>query len=316
MTVVCAVVAVAAIIMTASVSPSFCLTCHGSAGEALRASEHADTSCDGCHLSRGALGVVENRLRVVAMVAEAPFAALSGESHGGTDGMDNRACLDCHAASMNDTVVVNGIRMNHRAPQDQAWLCTRCHAGTAHAAVVAERSSYTMDGCLSCHSAGTENLSTCTVCHPENEQADTRRVTAWRVTHGSNWQKTHGMGDLKTCKVCHGPDYCVACHGMRMPHVPGFLSTHGTFVIASENGDTNCLVCHQGKACEVCHGLEMPHPEGFMKEHKTVQEQTGKALCERCHKAEQCTECHTRHTHPGIPEAQLKRLKDNLVDVQ
>lgn len=317
MTIVAAAVIFAAVVSTASVSPAFCKSCHRSAGETLASSAHAGARCDSCHVSGGALGVLENRFRVVAMVAEAPFVAIARGSLGGTDGMDNEACLVCHESSMSKTLTVNGIRMNHRSPEEKGWLCTECHSGTAHAAEEPDRASYTMEDCMSCHSAGTENLATCTVCHPDDDQTVVRRNTPWRVTHGSNWQQTHGMGDLDTCKVCHGNDYCVACHGMSLPHVPGFLGNHGDIVVAGgQSGDEKCLVCHKGKACEICHGMEMPHPTGFIKEHKSLSEELGRDACERCHKPEQCVACHTRHTHPGIPAEQLKKLKANPVDAR
>jgi hypothetical protein len=48
---------------------------------------------------------------------------------------------------------------------------------------------------------------------------------------------------------------------------------------------------------------------------KTVK-RDGKTACLRCHSDASCDDCHTRHIHPGIPEDTLRKLQQNLVDVE
>jgi hypothetical protein len=316
LSIVLGIVFLGAVITAASVSPTFCLMCHGDAGESLSASVHVTADCDDCHTAPGALGLVESRMRVVSMVLATPFAVVAGADT--TDVLvDNEKCLDCHEGMVNQTFSSNGLRMNHRAPEAAGWQCTTCHAGASHPGETYVGASYTMDQCLSCHSAGPTNLSTCEACHEEGsrDRSASPAVTPWRVTHGSNWQRTHGMGDLNTCKTCHAADYCVACHNMQLPHAANFLGRHGKDVLARPTGDADCVVCHKGAACENCHGVEMPHPDGFVTEHQQASRETPE-VCARCHAQEQCDECHTRHTHPGIPLDQLRMLQQSPVSTR
>lgn len=308
-------VLVSAGIVAASVSPRFCLTCHSSANAQLENSVHANIECNACHAPTAPLGLVENRMNIVSMVYSAPFVAFRPSV---TDPMvENDSCLLCHKAMISQTVVGNGIQMNHAAPEKNGWSCVTCHSGASHPQGARNGSTYSMDMCLQCHGASTDNLTTCESCHIEGDEADDATVgmTPWRVTHGVNWQQTHGMGDLNTCKTCHSEDYCAACHNMPLPHAQTFLSTHGQDVLSRDNGDEDCLVCHKGSACENCHGLEMPHPDNFAKEHSVIAKKDSE-VCARCHTEKQCEDCHTRHTHPGIPPDQLKLLKKNPVTSQ
>ena len=309
---VSAIVLFGGVISAAAVSPTFCAACHGDAVEALAASAHAGTRCDSCHISGGALGLVEQRLNVVSMVAYAPVALLTG-SGPGVASTDNAACLDCHDNEMTLTATTRGITMNHRAPRDEQWLCTRCHLGTAHPNESYAGSSYSMDLCLACHNANPQNITTCGVCHPADESPQVGYPTAWAVTHGANWRTAHGMGDLTTCKTCHSPGYCAACHNMDLPHPGNYLAQHGTDVLSLAEREADCIVCHKGAACDNCHGIEMPHPDAFMQNHPTVVDDDGTAVCTRCHDQSACDACHERHVHPGIPEDLLEQLQERPV---
>lgn len=321
---IAAAVAFTGFVSAFSASPRFCANCHASQAEALAAGEHAGTHCDTCHVSSGPLGLVENRLGVVSMVAAAPLRPF-GVSSATSGVVDRRNCLRCHEAMLATTVSVNGIRMNHAAPQKAGWTCDRCHGAIGHAVARADArdtsltaslstARYTMDGCLECHSANEENIATCDVCHAsESGQARRRfaQATPWRVIHGGNWRRTHGMGNLATCRACHSDDYCVTCHGIRLPHPDDFLASHGPAVVA--DGPENCVRCHASSSCDSCHGIEMPHPATFLKSHSTTVKASGDQVCERCHGESVCKQCHQRHTHPGIPAAKLKRLRANPV---
>ncbi len=315
LSVLMAVVLIGVVTTAAAISPAFCTVCHSGSAESLAESPHATTDCNTCHDRNGVLGIVESRLRVVSMVYRAPFVGVFGGA--ASDVMiDSDNCVECHETLIPKTISRYGIRMNHRAPHVEGWTCTQCHRGASHAGEVFSGASYNMEMCLQCHSAGPQNLTTCTTCHDENgESRENRPITPWAVTHGANWQSTHGMGDLNTCKTCHGPDYCVACHNMQLPHQANFLGNHGATVLARETGDRDCTVCHQGAACDNCHGIQMPHPADFVTEHQAASQELG-AVCERCHAPEQCNQCHTRHTHPGIPPNQLELLQNNLVSVR
>lgn len=315
LTVVFALLLGAGVIAASSVSPRFCLTCHGDAGQALAGSAHAGVACDSCHVTSGTLGLVEQRLRVVSMVAGTPLALVSGRPVTAVPHADNAACTRCHAAMLPETFVARGVRMNHRAPDEQGWLCVTCHRGVAHPGQWASGTSYSMDMCLRCHSAGPQNLTTCEVCHPQGESPGRTHPTAWGATHGPTWRSSHGMGDLSTCKVCHAQGYCVACHNMELPHPPNYLVMHGRDVVARPTGDADCVVCHTGSACQNCHGVEMPHPDGFLRDHVGAIDRWGPDVCARCHDQSACDSCHERHIHPGIPSDLLEELQRRPVSV-
>lgn len=315
MSVLMAIVFVGVVTTAAAVSPTFCRMCHSAPAEELQGSMHASVDCNSCHDRNGVLGIVESRLRVVSMVYRAPFVRVLGGVSADVM-IDDENCVDCHESLIPKTISRFGIRMNHRAPHADGWTCTQCHRGSAHPTNGYSGASYTMEMCLQCHSAGPQNLATCSTCHDEEsgERREDRPKTPWSITHGANWQQTHGMGDLNTCKTCHAADYCAACHNMQLPHPANFLGNHGQQVLQRETAERDCVVCHKGAACDNCHGIEMPHPNGFIRQHQDASREKGE-VCERCHAPEQCTECHIRHTHPGIPPDQLEYLQDNPVDV-
>ncbi len=305
------VVAVIGLSAAASVSPSYCGACHRTATDSLRESAHADTGCDSCHASSDPIRLIEDRLRVASMI---PAAAWPGSmAIGGR--VDDQACLDCHAAGIDRLVTVRGIRMDHRAPTDEGWSCTRCHGDTGHGTQSSGQRRYTMDDCLECHHATSKNISGCDICHEQGgPDREREAVTPWRVTHGSNWRQTHGMGRLENCSACHSEGYCVSCHGMPLPHEPGFLSDHGEMVI-SLGGRDKCLDCHTSAMCEGCHGgVEMPHPAAFLDRHSELVEEAGEEPCLRCHEESSCDGCHTRHTHPGLTEDQIRALRARPIE--
>jgi hypothetical protein len=308
-----ALVALAALISAAAVRPESCTPCHSGHADELATSSHAALVCDDCHAPRALAGLAENRLRIVAMY---PAEAWPGYRPAATR-VDNAQCLRCHGEMIPTTITRMGIRMNHRAPEQANWSCTRCHSTVAHGQITALQSWYTMDMCLECHSASPQNISRCDVCHEPGATERGRereRPTPWRITHGRNWRSMHGMGNTSTCKACHTPQYCVSCHGMELPHPPNYLKVHGRDTAARANGDEDCLVCHSKAACDGCHGMPMPHPEGFMSAHAAETGEYGRETCSRCHPAATCDECHTRHTHPGVAPTVLDQLRSRPVE--
>lgn len=300
----------------AAVSPASCAMCHADQADTLARSSHSELVCDSCHASSGVLGLVENRLWVAGMVISAPVRAVVPS--GANAQVDSGRCADCHELQMPVTSVHNGVRMNHAAPVKASWSCMRCHRDVGHGSEGVSLASYTMGSCLECHSTGPSNLASCETCHVEGESPSAPRAvpTTWAVTHGANWQRTHGMGDLPTCSACHGPDYCVGCHGVALPHAANYLSVHGDDV--QELGETACTEsCHRAESCDGCHGgVPMPHPASFIKGHKSEVEASGEESCARCHAESSCQGCHERHTHPGLSQQRLKGLRDRPVRVQ
>ena len=213
----------------ASVSPVFCSMCHSEQAEALAASSHADERCDRCHGATSFGGLLERRLQVVSMFG----SAITPGRQPVMTHVDNELCLDCHDAVSTGVLVRNGIKMSHRAPLEDAWQCVECHPTTAHGIEAIQTVSYRqvgyqMDTCLECHSSNPQNITACEVCHAEGAGRERSGIkTSWQIAHGENWRQAHGMGNLETCKACHSSEYCVACHGMPIPHPNRFANAHG-----------------------------------------------------------------------------------------
>jgi hypothetical protein len=303
-------VALGALAAGAAVWPTSCVPCHSSETTSLADSRHAGVHCDDCHAGTGVFDLVDNRMRVAAMV---PAQVIPGGGEGAKVG--NEGCLECHGEMLPQTVVSNGVRMNHRAPEDAGWLCSSCHPNVAHMTDEGVSvSSYSMDSCLECHVQSAENITGCQTCHPEDEQPSRPSVTqtSWQIVHGAEWRTMHGMGDLDTCKACHAPSYCSACHTIEMPHPEPFLPRHGELAQDPE-ALASCTDCHEPASCDGCHGTPMPHPATFLPDHSTTVEQDGDDACYRCHTEDNCTACHTRHAHPGLDDDTTERLRGRPV---
>lgn len=311
LTVFFSIVALGAVSAAVAVLPASCATCHGPQADALAQGPHAYVHCDDCHSSPGPFGLVDNRLRVAAMVP-AQFVP-GGEL---TSSVDNAACLTCHESMLEETVEVDGIRMNHRTPEDRGWLCTSCHSDFVHGTGSSRGvGGYTMDTCLECHVQHPENISGCATCHVEGRMERREEPTPWRIIHGGNWRNMHGMGNLETCGACHGSDYCAACHVIEMPHPSRFLSIHGETAVSSPEAAAACDDCHARAACDGCHGLEMPHPDAFLPLHSELVDAEGDEVCYRCHEQANCKACHNRHAHPGLQPDVVRQLSGRPVKV-
>lgn len=310
LTVLFVFIALGALAAGLAVSPVSCGVCHDDEKTALAESRHATIHCDSCHAGAGLFEVVDHRVRVAAMV---PGQFVPGGGSGAK--VVNSGCLECHEEMVDQTIISNGVRMNHRAPQDAGWLCTSCHPDVAHMTDGGvSAAGYSMDSCLECHVQAPDNITGCQTCHPEGEQPSRPDVvqTTWQIVHGANWRTMHGMGDLQTCKACHAPDYCSACHTIEMPHPQPFLPVHGEYAQRADDRES-CYECHGRASCDGCHGVSMPHPASFLPDHSQLVESEGDEACYRCHTEENCKECHSRHTHPGLPEDTTKALRQRPV---
>ncbi|RJQ54655.1 MAG: hypothetical protein C4521_03930 [Actinobacteria bacterium] len=310
LSVACFIVILAGAVSAASVQPAFCGVCHGDQSRALAKSNHAEAGCDSCHTDPNPAGVIDSRLSIVGMV---PAKLLFGKEPMVAE-VANERCVECHRDILTKTITSRGLRMQHRAVQDENWSCTKCHPKTGHNWTNAPTPGYSMDMCLECHTPNTQDLQLCNTCHVEKGRAGPRErvasTTPWRVTHGPNWRQAHGMGNLKTCQSCHAATFCTTCHNMELPHPPSFRAQHGSEVKARPTGAQDCYQCHKGRTCENCHGIDMPHPAGFIKKHSRVVKRYGEAVCVRCHSKASCESCHTGHIHPGVPQEQLKKLRE------
>ncbi len=269
-----------------------CTQCHASAEfvEQTSARAHASTDCVRCHADTG----IPHRLAYGYNLLFGQTLKLAPIDGGPITAIPDSTCRSCHEDMMKTKVTVGGLSMLH-SECAEGRRCVDCHSDTAHGTAVSWISTVSMNMCLDCHNTDRVRAN-CDLCHDEKSEKDRIRSGEWAVTHGSNWQTTHGMGDLDTCAACHPNDYCVRCHGMRLPHNTNFIRSHPAAALVQRE---QCDVCHKQRFCDSCHGMPMPHPEDFTPRHSKIVGDEGQKKCRRCHVQSDCENCHVRHVHPG-----------------
>ena len=257
-------------------------------------SSHSALGCQQCHAREGVTGILADGFRAMRWTG----AAFVGRGVAGYT-TDQSSCLRCHESVLVGTTVSRGIAVRHS--DFIATPCGYCHEGTGHMIEGRTYRGPAMDDCLTCHKTSQSNLAGCEKCHPKVAERDRRETqTAWRVTHGPNWQTTHAMGNMATCSSCHPTEFCAKCHGVKLPHPPDWARAHGRGLDPVTRD--SCATCHELSWCDTCHGgLSMPHPAGFMPDHGVLANDVGEQACNRCHEPMACTICHYQSSHPNVP---------------
>ena len=127
-----------------------------------------------------------------------------------------------------------------------------------------------MDVCFSCHGtqADAKAPGTCDTCHPP----DFPRIPSWHTPdfYKLGHSKRIAMTGTKECFTCHQGDeqtFCLGCHGLPMPHPPGWgknaKGEPGAHVPAAYADGTVCVHCHGNTVNPPancyggnCHGIE------------------------------------------------------------
>lgn len=295
-------VLVASSIGALGASTESCAVCHSAEVDHTRSSAaHSRVECQQCHQRPGALGVVEQRVRMLGMMS----SALAGKHALRADVPDAR-CLDCHWSVANGTVEGSEIRVRHSDLLSAGLTCVSCHGTVPHEQTVRAGRVVTMGGCQACHD-GSRAPRECGVCHKGN--ALTARSPHPRASSDlprQSARRTHLQGGQNTCVVCHPRSFCVPCHGVELPHPESILDTHGR--IARGNREA-CLACHDSELCSGCHLTAMPHSDGFLRGHGAEVARAGKAGCLSCHMEAGCDGCHVRHLHPGLTPERISELQ-------
>lgn len=285
--------------LVATVWVPSCSTCHNDAAfvEQTKESAHAQIECTVCHGGKSGSDALAFRERVAYQMTLRIIPAAPKD----LAFVSNDACDSCHANVYTKTTVSNGIKIQHDAcaPQKSS-SCLDCHSTVAHGEATIWPDQYDMIACLECHAQeGVSSEAGCDFCHAGDYDAPAPTAgTAFKSTHGTEWEQTHGMGDLKTCTACHPSDYCAQCHGKGVPHPDNFVMSHGPI---ARQDDSKCLECHTSQKlfCDRCHGLPMPHSSNFLPTHSKYVESKGDANCYNCHSKGDCDVCHAAHIHPG-----------------
>jgi hypothetical protein len=296
--------------------PAACSQCHRDDREAtaLASSAHKGVACMACHGLRGAAGparqlVTYARWLTVYSVTQrdpAPAGAF----------VDANACLACHSG-IAKTVVSHGIRVRHsdfaagvvRGP-GPGVACGQCHNSTAHGTSMTRPTVPTMGGCVLCHD-GTKAPAACPTCHVQDlglAYTPTKHLPKVLITP---------QAESSSCYQCHAEKPCLTCHGVTMPHPPGWVRAPGVASgpnLHARPGFANrdvCWRCHySGKQVFVpsaascsgasgsCHGLlgSMHGGKAWIAEHglEATGRKTGtNAACYDCHATDFCSMCHT-----------------------
>lgn len=258
-------------------STPVCLTCHEGSDHALTQVEgdpHERVRCVRCHDNGGALAsltvAVPSRVEhvVTGMLHDAPT---------GSYGAAGRACVSCHASGIEQTAVneVRAVRMSHVEPLAEGAECLDCHRVTDGVVGVATTG---MQPCLRCHD-DREAPADCAYCHTGDiALAVVGRSVATTAT-------AEVLVTEIDCGGCHTQESCDACHGVRLPHTPEFMS-HGHARDGVEdlwyNGGRTCGKCHNGESrpCTSCHlGAFPSHGSTF----RTLHQSGTSSGCDSCH---------------------------------
>ncbi|MCX6374941.1 MAG: hypothetical protein NTU88_02680, partial [Armatimonadetes bacterium] len=114
--------------------------------------------------------------------------------------------------------------------------------------------------------------------------------------HPKGWVKSHAeksKSDPLSCVKCHTGQFCIACHGEKLPkshQCPAWVNTHKTNALEFASA---CAICHTDDFCTSCHGSAKPgsHNTRWTKQHGKASI-SGLAECSLCHKDEYCDNCH------------------------
>lgn len=268
---------------------STCRSCHvlQPVVQTWQASTHSKVDCIACHASPGALGGVETRVRALSDLIHNLAVPVTLRSPA-TVNQEN--CISCHEEALSGVSTVGRLRIRHldfvnRVP------CAQCHGRVGHdpqgTDTAALSSSGAMSTCTDCHDGKTASRA-CSTCHVGD------------IAQAGAGPKEYARIDLAaptTCKGCHSLDRCTACHGIEMPHPPGWGDPK-MHAKAGAFDTTVCVRCHDA-GCSPCHGgIHTSHGPDWKTRHQTAGDG---AWCTRCHAPQKvgtdmCRLCHASGT--------------------
>lgn len=174
-------------------------------------------------------------------------------------------CQDCHTyldPPDRPRAALNGA-FGHENHLARSAPCTACHESPVHTETVVRRP--TMAICYQCHGSGPDSVAPddCSLCHPPDfQQLPTSHDDAF---YKGSHSKVVAANGVEECFVCHQAGdvgFCRACHGLDLPHPPGWAldleGGPGAHVDAAHKGAAVCVRCHEnrGPAPAGCYGGE------------------------------------------------------------
>jgi hypothetical protein len=298
--------------------PATCASCHRDVAynKTLRTSVHRDITCADCHRQAGPGSLLGNAATYARWGWAGGMLNIKPKASEQALSVQPSACLRCHNEILNSTMTVNGIRVRHSDFVGAGSSCIECHGATTHQLVDALKTKPTMNKCIPCHD-GKRAPSKCTECHTKDfgvTSASKRRTIA----------TVNIAGEWNSCYTCHAVQPCSSCHGVVMPHPPGFVPANpdsiangqavpGSQIPAGSHARDGfqrrelCWRCHHepgkafvpGEASCRCHGLlgSMHGGQAWVKEHglqATGVKAGTLSGCSNCHSSPEsfCTFCH------------------------
>lgn len=174
-------------------------------------------------------------------------------------------CQDCHTyldPPQRPRTALNGD-FRHEKHLARSASCDSCHQSPVHTETTVRRP--TMAICYQCHGSGPDSIAPdeCSLCHPPDFESlpASHDDAFYSGTHAA----AVAAGGTEECFVCHqGGDtgFCRACHGLDLPHPPGWAldpaGGPGAHVDAAHENAAVCVRCHEnrGRAPAGCYGGE------------------------------------------------------------
>lgn len=288
---VVAVVAVFVAGLGYSSSDRFCARCHYTerAVESRAEGSHPNVACRSCHEAGGVAAYLDAKSRGASNLARQVGGSTSDGPVVST--VMDAACLNCHEDIAHTTITARSIRVRHSDILEAGYHCTECHNTEGHGREVARARYPEMRYCIICHT-GSDSLSDCQVCHPEDTGVAVRRSR--RI-----FPKTDVVKE--DCRGCHSMQSCIDCHGIELPHSRKFVA--GYHARPAYTDLDTCLQCHDlYRFCSSvgCHNFA---PEGIVSEdglHR-IGEQHDSGFRAR-HTGQSARECQACHGDPNVCE--------------
>ncbi len=210
-----ALVGVVAATASYAARPSSCMSCHQEPDYAkgLQDSVHAGVTCVQCHGGAGPAGWADDSVRYAGWLW-AYYGTETRTKPGSGAYVEPTACIRCHAAVREGVTSSKGVLVRHSDFLGIGYECSTCHSDIGHTASLSGKAPSVMNVCLSCHDDVTESAD-CETCH---EQDLGLRV----IDERQGVLSAVGISGSGNCYSCHEPDPCTSCHGVTMPHPPGW----------------------------------------------------------------------------------------------
>jgi hypothetical protein len=262
---------------------SFCISCHSKQIliKAWQKSSHKKVNCRRCHQQPGLIGIFDFQVRLVEMMAKKYINF--GQS------LDlkvtNQPCLGCHKKILTRMGISRGIKIRHKEPVREGYLCLDCHSNKA---IVHGREQSLAKGikaiCSSCHERN-EIKADCSTCHINS--GGKKRVEL------AKYPKVN-LPEPTSCRGCHKTEErCLTCHKIELPH--SIKWREGGHAQSGLTDKGLCRECHSDADCDRCHFTwsQNPHADNWGRAHPLRYRDNSKS-CPRCHEMPKfCQICHT-----------------------